>query len=79
MSRGSTNGSLSGGRSPDSIARPLFDDATIAAHLDHLAAGQQPDGGWRFNFPAWSPAQEADWRGAFTVEALDTLRRNERP
>ena len=42
--------------SPDSIARPLFDDATIAAHLDHLAAGQQDDGGWTFNFPAWSPA-----------------------
>ena len=35
--------------------------------------------GWTFNFPAWSPAQEADWRGSFTVDALDTLRRNERP
>ncbi len=63
---------------PDSLARRLFDDATIAAHLDHLAAGQQDDGGWTFNFPAWSPAQEADWRGSFTVDALDTLRRNER-
>ena len=57
----------------------MFDAATIAAHLDHLAAGQQPDGGWTFNFPAWSPAQEADWRGFVTVDALDTLRRNERP
>ena len=37
------------------------------------------DGGWTFNFPAWSPAQEADWRGFVTVDALDTLRRNERP
>src|SRR3954466_9829236 len=64
---------------PDSIARPLFDEATIAAHLDHLAAGQQADGGWTFNFPAWSPAQEADWRGSVTVDALHTLRRNERP
>ena len=63
---------------PDSLARRLFDDATIAAHLDQLAAGQQDDGGWTFNFPAWSPAQEADWRGSFTVDALDTLRRNER-
>ena len=54
----------------------MFDDATIANHLDHLAAGQQPDGGWTFNFPAWSPAQEADWRGFVTVDALDTLRRN---
>ena len=76
---GETHSPLGFAPTPDSIARPLFDDATIAAHLDHLAAGQQPDGGWRFNFPAWSPAQEADWRGAFTVEALDTLRRNERP
>jgi hypothetical protein len=76
---GETHSPLGFAPTPDSIARPLFDDATIAAHLDHLAAGQQPDGGWRFNFPAWSPAQEADWRGAFTVEALDTLRRNQRP
>jgi hypothetical protein len=63
---------------PDSIARPLFDDATIGAHLDHLAAGQQNDGGWTFNFPAWSPAQEADWRGCVTVDALDSLQRNGR-
>jgi len=62
----------------DSIARPLFDDATIGAHLDHLAAGQQADGGWTFNFPAWSPAQEADWRGCVTVDALDSLQRNGR-
>jgi hypothetical protein len=30
---------------PDSIARGWFDDATIDAHLDALAADQQPDGG----------------------------------
>jgi hypothetical protein len=76
---GEVHGPLGFAPRPDSIARPLFDDATIGAHLDHLAAGQQPDGGWTFNFPAWSPAQEADWRGCFTVDALDTLRRNERP
>ena len=64
---------------PDSIARALFDDATIAAHLDHLAAGQQEDGGWTVNFPAWSPAPEADWRGAATVDALHTLRENGAP
>ena len=47
---------------------------------DLVLLGQQSDdGGWTFNFPAWSPAQEADWRGSFTVDALDTLRRNERP
>ena len=76
---GEVHGPLGFAPYPDSIARPLFDAATIAAHLDHLAAGQQPDGGWTFNFPAWSPAQEADWRGFVTVDALDTLRRNERP
>jgi hypothetical protein len=75
---GEVHGPLGFAPLPGSIARPLFDDATIATHLDHLAAGQQPDGGWTFNFPAWSPAQEADWRGSFTVDALDTLRRNER-
>ena len=63
---------------PGSIARPLFDDATIAAHLDHLAAGQQEDGGWTVNFPAWSPAAGADWRGVATVDALHTLRENGR-
>lgn len=75
---GEVHGPLGFAPYPDSIARRLFDDATIAAHLDHLAAGQQQDGGWTFNFPAWSPAQEADWRGFVTVDALDTLRRNER-
>jgi hypothetical protein len=74
---GEVHGPLGFAPRPDSIARPLFDDATIAAHLEHLAAGQQPDGGWSFNFPAWSPAQEADWRGSFTVDALETWRRNE--
>ena len=75
---GEVHGPLGFAPAPDSLARPLFDSATIRAHLDHLAADQQEDGGWTFNFPAWSPAQEADWRGAFTVDALDTLRRNER-
>jgi hypothetical protein len=63
---------------PDSIARALFDDATIAAHLDHLASAQRDDGGWMFNWPAWSPAAEADWRGFLTVEALRVLRANGR-
>ena len=76
---GEIHGPLGFAPYPDSIARRLFDAATVGAHLDHLAAGQQPDGGWTFNFPAWSPAQEADWRGCVTVDALDTLRRNERP
>jgi hypothetical protein len=61
---------------PDSIARGLFDEPTIKAHLDHLAAAQQDDGGWMFNWPSWSPAAEADWRGFLTVDALRILRTN---
>ena len=63
---------------PDSIARPLFDDPTINGHLDHLAGAQQDDGGWTFNWPAWSATAEADWRGYVTVDALRVLRANGR-
>lgn len=63
---------------PDSIARALFDGATISAHLDHLAGAQRDDGGWMFNWPSWSPAAEADWRGFLTVDALRVLRANGR-
>jgi hypothetical protein len=63
---------------PDSIARGLFDEPTIDAHLDHLAGAQQSDGGWTFNWPAWSAAAEADWRGFVTVDALRVLRANGR-
>jgi hypothetical protein len=63
---------------PGSIARRLFDEATIEAHLDHLAAGQRDDGGWTFNWPAWSPVAASEWRGSRTVDALRTLRANGR-
>jgi hypothetical protein len=63
---------------PDSIGRRLFDDATIDAHLDHLAAGQAEDGGWTFNWLAWSPVAASEWRGSLTVDALRTLRANDR-
>jgi hypothetical protein len=63
---------------PDSITRRLFDDATIEAHLDHLASAQREDGGWMFNWLSWSPAAEADWRGFLTVDALRVLRANGR-
>jgi hypothetical protein len=61
---------------PGSLARALFDKPVIAAHLDHLARGQRDDGGWTFNWPAWSPAAEREWRGFLTVDALRTLRAN---
>jgi hypothetical protein len=63
---------------PGSLARRLFAPGVIAAHLDQLAAAQRDDGGWTFNWPAWSPAAEADWRGFRTVEALRVLRANGR-
>ena len=63
---------------PGSPARSLFDEAVIAAHLDHLATAQREDGGWMFNWPAWSPAAESDWRGFLTVDALRVLRANGR-
>ena len=63
---------------PDSLARSLFDDVTVKAHLDHLAQAQRDDGGWTFNWPAWSPAAELDWRGFLTVDALRVLPANGR-
>ena len=73
---GETHSPLDFAPLPDSIARGLFDDATIEAHLDHLAGAQLGDGGWMFNWPAWSPAAESDWRGFLTVDALRVLRAN---
>jgi hypothetical protein len=63
---------------PDSIARRLFDHDTIEKHLDRFAAAQKEDGGWTFNWLAWSPAAEAEWRGSLTVDALLLLRANGR-
>ncbi len=75
---GETHSPLDFAPLPSSLARALFDDAVISVLLDHLAAGQRDDGGWMFNWPAWSPAAEHDWRGYITVEALATLRANDR-
>jgi hypothetical protein len=75
---GETHSPLDFAPLPDSIARPLFDQATIDAHLDHLAGAQRDDGGWMFNWMAWSPAAESDWRGFLTVDALRILRANGR-
>jgi len=63
---------------PDSLGRELFDEATIKANLDHLAQAQLEDGGWMFNWLAWSPAAEREWRGFLTVDALRILRANGR-
>ena len=75
---GEVHGPLDFAPLPDSIARRLFDQPTIEAHLDHLAGRQLEDGGWTFNWPAWSPLAEMDWRGSLTVDALSILAANGR-
>jgi len=63
---------------PGWLARELFGTRVIDAHLDHLARSQRDDGGWTFNWLAWSPAAEREWRGFLTVDALRVLRANGR-
>jgi hypothetical protein len=75
---GEVHGVLDFAPEPDSLARSLFDDVTVKAHLDHLAQAQRDDGGWTFNWPTWSSAAELDWRGFLTVDALRVLRANAR-
>ena len=59
---------------PDAVARSWFDDATVDAHLDALAAGQAEDGGWTVTWDAWVPLAGLEWRGWQTIERLKTLR-----
>jgi hypothetical protein len=63
---------------PASRTRELISDAKIQAHLDELESTQQQDGGWTFDWLAWSPAQTAAWRGIVTIRALLWLRHNGR-
>jgi len=58
---------------PGSRSRRLFTAAHIEADLDRLEAGQLPDGGWMFDWLAWTPAQEVEWRGLVTLQALTQL------
>ena len=57
----------------------LFEDGPAAPVRDAVAAYRNDDGGWTFNWPAWSLAAERDWRGFLTVDALRVLRANGRP
>jgi hypothetical protein len=59
---------------PGSRSRDLVSEASIEAHLDAVESGQQEDGGWTFDFSAWSPAQTTEWRGVVTIGALTSLR-----
>ena len=63
---------------PGNRSRALLTEAQVEAHLDAVEAGQQDDGGWMFDWLAWSPAQTTDWRGNVTIRALTWLRDNGR-
>jgi hypothetical protein len=63
---------------PGSRSRELIDEASIEAHLDAVESEQLEDGGWMFDWLAWSPAQTIDWRGNITIRALGWLRDNGR-
>ncbi|WBQ05802.1 hypothetical protein [Kribbella sp. CA-293567] len=59
---------------PDSVWRPLFDDAQIEGHLDRLVADQQDDGGWAITWEPPGKAATQEYRGIVTVQALRTLK-----
>ncbi len=58
---------------PDGRSRALFTQAQIDADLDLLERGQEDDGGWTFDWLAWSAGQSVEWRGAVTLRALIKL------
>ncbi|MFH8338000.1 hypothetical protein [Streptomyces sp. AM6-12] len=61
-------------QSPASLARAWFTDDEMARSLDHLAAGQQEDGGWPARRRPWAPVPAFEARALATIEALCTLR-----
>lgn len=75
---GETLTALSVAPSPDHAGRRVFDPAAVERQLDELAAGQQDDGGWMFDWLAWNDAVAWAWRGRITVDALRILQANGR-
>jgi hypothetical protein len=63
---------------PGSRSRGFVREGDVEAHLDAVESEQQQDGGWMFDWLAWSPAQTTDWRGNVTLRALTWLRDNGR-
>jgi hypothetical protein len=63
---------------PGNRSRGLVSESALEAHLDLVESQQQSDGGWIFDWLAWSPAQTTDWRGNVTIRALSWLRDNGR-
>ena len=75
---GETLGVLEVAPGPGHAGRRLFPRALAEQELDTLAAAQQDDGGWDFDWAAWNPAVAWEWRGMVTLTALNTLRANGR-
>jgi hypothetical protein len=71
---GEVHGPLELAPTPDAMARRLFADEVIEAHVDHLLASQRPDGGWTVSFPAWTEAAGLEWRAWVAVHNLGVLR-----
>jgi hypothetical protein len=63
---------------PGTRSRDLFSAVDIEAHLDEVESEQLEDGGWMFDWLAWSPEQTSAWRGIVTIRALTWLRDNGR-
>ncbi|MFB7555881.1 hypothetical protein [Streptomyces brevispora] len=61
-------------RVPESLARRWFTDAEMDLSLDHLAAGQEADGGWPVTWRQWAPGTALEGRPLVTLRALQTLR-----
>lgn len=61
-------------RAPESLARRWFTDAEMDLSLDHLAAGQETDGGWPVTWRQWAPGTALEGRPLVTLRALQTLR-----
>ncbi|GAA3003489.1 hypothetical protein [Streptomyces fulvorobeus] len=61
-------------RTPGSLARRWFTDEEVNRSLDHLAAGQQEDGGWPVTWRRWAPGTDLEGRPLVTLRALRTLR-----
>ncbi|SDS56853.1 hypothetical protein [Actinoplanes derwentensis] len=53
--------------------RAHFTEDQLGAHLDHLAAAQQEDGGWPVTWEPPSAASKLEWRGMVTLQAINTL------
>ena len=59
---------------PDSLARQLYSDASIEAHLGATLARQQDDGGWQIAWQSVSAGCKTEYRGIVTLQTLKTLR-----